>query len=242
MLKTLKPKLRKVLKFVVAAALVSYVLVLTPNMHSKYLRYKVGSQVVKLTDKAGTSGGTGFAVKTASGKVLTLTNAHVCRIPGGIFAALTNGRQIPLQIVEIYDKHDLCLLQGISGLTGVSLADSVDVGDQIEIIGHPKLMPLNVSKGEIIGYQQVVVMTGQGPCEETQTNPPYSTIMTPFGEACILTVKAGLSNAIALPGNSGSPVVNIFGNLTGVLFCGDPGDNWGIFVPLKFIKDLVKAY
>ena len=43
-------------------------------------------------------------------------------------------------------------------------------------------------------------------------------------------------------GNSGSPMVNMWGNVVGVVFAGNQRTNWGSAVPLKDVKELLKAY
>jgi len=216
-----------------------------PQTHSNYIRNKVGSQVVMLTNQEGTHGGTGFAVKTPTGQVLTLTNAHVCAIAqddklGNLYAKNDTSRAIPLKVIEVYDQADLCLVQGIPGMSGVKVAGSVDLGENLGLVGHPKLMPLTLSKGELIGYANVAVMIEEGPCERDAGM--YKTVDSFFGPVCVELFKAGLTNIPALGGNSGSPVVNIFGNLTGVLYAGDSRDNWGVIVPLDAIKDFLRNY
>jgi len=238
--KLLKIKL-SVLAGIAAVALILGLALEAPVIHSSFIRNYVGSQVVMLTNKAGNSGGTGFAVQAPSGDVYTLTNAHVCRIEGGLYANVGN-RRLKLKILEISDVADLCLLDGIKGMRGLDLASSVGIGEEMGLVGHPKLMPLTLSRGELIGYAKALVMVEAGQCSEGLEPPSYITVETMFGFACILDVTAGFTNVIALPGNSGSPVVNIFGNVVGVLFAADSQANWGIIVPLSQVKAFLKPY
>lgn len=214
-----------------------------PGVHGSYIRSKVGSQVFRITNRQGNSGGTGFAVKADSGKVYTLTNAHVCRIDGGrIYANLSNGRKIPLRIVEFSEEHDLCLASAVPKLGGLKLASSVAIGEELGVVGHPKLMPLTLSRGELIGYQNVIVLVDQNECNETEVGAIYKTVESLFGPVCIMDVEGALSNIPILPGNSGSPVVNFWGNVTAVAFAADGSDGWGILVPLAYVQRFLKAY
>lgn len=241
----LKLALKLKLKIAVAAVIVAGIMALAleaPVLHSLYIRNYVGSQVVLLTNKAGNSGGTGFAVKAPSGDVYTLTNAHVCRIEGGLYTTLKNGRRVSLKIVEVSDVTDLCLLSGIKNMRGLDVASGVGIGEEMGLVGHPRLMPLTLSRGQLIGYGQALVLVSFGMCPDSLEPPTYFNGNTPFGPVCVMGVEAGFTNIIALPGNSGSPVVNIFGNVVGVLFASDSEANWGLIVPLSDVKNFLKPY
>lgn len=243
--KSFKLAIKVKLKLLAVAAAVALILGLAleaPILHNKYIRTKVGSQVIMLTNKAGNGGGTGFAVQAPSGEVYTLSNAHVCRISGGLYTQLPNGRKIKMNILEISDASDLCLLNGIKGLGGLDLAGSVDIGEDMGLVGHPKLMPLTLSRGSLIGYGRALVMVAAGMCPDEMEPPTYNSIDGFFGPVCVMDVTAGFTNITALPGNSGSPVVNIFGNVVGVLFASDTDVYWGLIVPLKEIKSFLKPY
>jgi S1-C subfamily serine protease len=225
------------------AFLVLAIAIKAPQLHGDYIRNKVGSQVVMLTEKSGRSGGTGFAIKTPSGQVLTLTNAHVCSLAddkGTVYARVEGRRTIPLKVIESYDKADLCLVSKMPGTTGLSVAGSVAVGEELGLVGHPALLPLTLTKGQLLGYGEVAVLMDNLPCEEDVGM--YKTIDTPFGPLCIAITNAAFTNIPAFGGSSGSPVINIWGNLTGVLYAGDESVNWGILVKLTAVKDFIKNY
>ena len=52
------------------------------------------------------------------------------------------------------------------------------------------------------------------------------------------------STAITYPGNSGSPVINMFGNVVGILFAGSNLNyiNVNCVVPLEYIENELMAY
>tara|TARA_R110000868_G_scaffold66014_14_gene197064 strand:- start:1412 stop:2137 length:726 start_codon:yes stop_codon:yes gene_type:complete len=221
----------------------SYAVLKAPEWHAEYIRHKVGSQVVMLTEASGRAGGTGFALQMPSGEVLTMTNAHICELEqlGRIYAHVGR-KKIPLEIVEKSINSDLCLLSGIPKLSGLEVADSVAIGQEIGIVGHPALMPLAVNRGNLLGYEKVVVLAGDGPCEVEEGM--FKTIMAPWGEVCTEQFEAGLTTVVSLGGNSGSPMIDFYGNVVGVLFAGGGPDsaNWGIIVKLSDLKEFIKEY
>jgi S1-C subfamily serine protease len=117
--------IKRSVKVLITLGILSTVALKAPQWHGDYIRNKVGSQVVMLTNEEQTSGGTGFAIQTPSGDVLTLTNAHVCGLAnaqGVVYAKTADRRPIPLRVLEKYNKADLCLLDKVPGMTGVNFA------------------------------------------------------------------------------------------------------------------------
>ena len=224
------------------ALLVLGIAVKAPQLHGNYIRDKVGSQVVMLTEATGRSGGSGFAIKTPSGQTMILTNAHVCNLAdknGTVYARVQDNRPLPLKVIDSYEKADLCLVSKMPGTEGIKLASGVDVGEELGLVGHPALLPLTLTKGQLLGYGDVAVLMQEEPC--IKDVGMYQTVNTPWGSICLAIARAGFTNITAFGGSSGSPVVNIWGNLVGVLYAGDE-KNWGILVPREAVADFIKNY
>lgn len=234
---SIKVKIAKILAYL---SLILGIGMVAPYVHNAYIRAKVGSQVVMLTNKEGTSGGTGFVMKAPNGKIYTITNAHVCNIPGNkLYTVLPSGKKVSFKIIKKSRITDLCALTPVEGYSGLSLSDKVYIGETIGVVGHPKLMPLAVTLGELLGYADVAVLVSMEPC--TKDVGMYSSIITPFGYICIETVKkAGLTTLTVRGGSSGSPVVDFFGNVVGVLFAGDEL-GWGIIVSLSDLRKFLNS-
>lgn len=220
----------------------AYLILNAQQYHNNYLRSKVGSKVVMITNKEENSGGTGFFVKAPSGDTYILTNAHVCSLGrNNLFSHVNNGRQVRLNVIEVSSETDLCILSSFGNIEGLNVASNVAIGEELALAGHPKLMPLTVSNGQLIGYSTTVVLYDNAPCPETLEGP-FQSVPTRFGEMCVGVIKeAGMTNILSLPGNSGSPIVNFFGNVVGVLFAGG-SDNWGIIVGINSIKHFLQPY
>lgn len=51
-----------------------------------------------------------------------------------------------------------------------------------------------------------------------------------------------VSSAIVKPGSSGSPLLNIWGRIVGVVFATDLSTGWAISIPLEQVKDFLEKY
>lgn len=243
----------KILKKILASLILITLIFKLPEWHYNYIRSSVGEKVVEITNKEKTSGGTGFHIKAPSGRTYILTNSHICSHIGDngiVQVSDTNGNTIPRRIILDSDFTDLCIVEAMPGAEGLSLGSEVEPGQIVAAVGHPKLLPLTMSRGEIIGVQEVSVldhiMADNDPKDKCDLPKNRIEKVNLFGlfevQACVVQVKAYLSNATILPGNSGSPVVNFWGNVVGVVFAGDGDSNWGDFVTLSDINKLLRPF
>jgi len=219
-----------------------------PEIHSAYLRNYVGSKTVMI--KKGRGGGSGFFVKAPSGETYILTNRHVCEMStDGILNVILpgKGRVVQKKIIEKYDAHDLCLIEGESDYTGLDLASMLYVGQTIAIIGHPKLHPLTLSKGEYIGDTVIKIVTGYNiPKKDCRGKVEQANLfLSLFGmkSVCVEEYYSGHITAYSRGGSSGSPIVNFFGNTVGVLFAGNRMDPFETYIVLlDDVKNFLKDY
>jgi len=63
-----------------------------------------------------------------------------------------------------------------------------------------------------------------------------------LGYYCLGTYPSILTTTMILPGNSGSPAINIWGHVIGVFYAGTEGINWGAMVPLNEVKNFLFKY
>lgn len=244
MLKTIKSALTSI---TLAVAIV-YGAVLAPELHNQYLRYEVGQSVVQVLHPEKNGGGTGFAVKGDSGREYIMTNRHVCEVAiNGFVRIKTSKREFIRKVVYKDTVHDLCLIDGFKDLAPLSIGSDQSVGSILYVVGHPGLRKLTTSSGEYIGRESIELLfdvekRSQCPGKVIELNALQQFFMG-VEFVCLKSYEALATSAVIYGGNSGSPVVDRWGNLIGVAFAGSPEqerDNY--IVPLSYVKRLLKHF
>lgn len=222
-----------------------------PEWHLAFLRSYVGSRTAILTNEQG-AGGSGFHIEASSGQTYLITNAHVCEISktGSLNVAKEKGQpSISRKILQISDETDLCIMEPLPGVTGLSLGSMPSLGSTVASIGHPELAPITISKGEIVGEGETKVIAYLIDSEEAEKacNKPKNfveTVETFFGpiRVCGVRVDSFITSVQIYPGSSGSPLVNFFGNVVGVVFAGSRESGYGRVVKVDALKSFISPY
>jgi S1-C subfamily serine protease len=242
-----------------------------PELHGRWIRESVGSKVYLMTNDAKRGSGTGFAVKGKSGVSYIVTNDHVCAMAtdGTMLVIDRDGNEFKRRIIERSNFTDLCLVEGLPGVEGMTIGSEPEIGQIIAAVGHPSGYDITLTRGEIIQREDVLILEGpisffdpstnkefliseeEGGILAENCNKPKNVILTQmqdFGffqlrvKWCInKTNKAYYTNMAIQPGSSGSPIVNFWGNVVGVVFAGDRA-MWGITVSNKDLTKFLKNY
>lgn len=243
-----------VLSFVVAGAVVASVFFGTSilqNLHLQYIRYQSKDIVTLLNERGG--GGTGFVIKSPKGDLYILTNRHICRSTqsGKLFAIYREDTYL-VNIVREYDLNDLCLVKAPESVhSHLKIAKSISLGERVFAVGHPLLEPITVTEGEISSNVTISMPEGYnvGPKDcskpgmhlEDLSENPFA-LFVGIRNVCIQDYDSQSSTLSIQPGNSGSPVLNIYGSVSAVVFAANESGTHSYLVPLSAIKDFLNAF
>lgn len=224
---------------------------LANTTYDSYIYNHKGSSVVKITKTfAERSGGTGFMVQAPSGKKYILTNAHICAMGKTLVVKDFNGKKRLSSVYKVYKKHDLCLMNAVSNVPALKVASNIQLREKVFLIGHPALRPLTKEAGHFVGRLNIRLLTKcskfhRNILKKIWTKMPNIQgliVMSRYrSKYCTKTRSSNHINNIAYGGNSGSPVLNIWGNVVGVLYAGRRDQPTSSHtVPLKEIKEFLK--
>ena len=252
----MKQKIKRILKLtgilgLVAASLTAFVLGISGTgamLFESYLYDYKGSSVVMLTKSLSKySGGTGFQIKLPSGKLAIMTNKHICELGKWLYAHTQDGKSQLVKVIEEYKGHDLCLMTPVKNLRPLKIARDLDLHERVWLVGHPALRPLTLESGHYVGPIRIrMYVSCRGKRRRPVEVPIKSNILEEFFKmyynGCMKYFNTHHINNIAYGGNSGSPVINKYGNVIGVLFAGSRSQNTSSYiVPLKYVKDFLKG-
>lgn len=251
-----KNKALKALKLMFIASLFGIASVMSvliaDRAHKQYLEHVIGSQILfvkSLPDSQVQGSATGFHVKTPHGNVVFLTNAHVCGLANakGMIAVedkMYSGRLVPRRVLEVYTENDLCAVEPLPGYDGLSIGSKPLVGEPVWAIGYPLGESLNITGGRVKDYgttslvSEIPVSECSGPRLKKESMQIWFFII----DVCIVTFDSVQTDLVIYGGNSGSPMLNIWGHVVGVVFAADTRSNWGRVVPLSYVEKFLEAY
>ena len=234
--------MKRILKVLSLLALGVTTAIVAPTVHENYVFNKYDSIVKVSFPKKGS--GTGFIVKRGKYKYV-LTNRHVCLINGGKDMVVTDykGNDYVSKVLVASKHYDLCIMSAPQKLPALGFANNSSYGDTSYVLGHPLGLPISLEKGKI---QERTVIELAISCklkhDKKVSLPPIYKIIYGIGELCIKNFDAIRTNAIIHPGNSGSPILNIFGRIQGVAFAGSTrAENVGYIIPLDIVKKFLNS-
>lgn len=198
--------------------------------------------------------GTGFMVRTKAGDIRMVTNSHVCVDNGKtpseeadgqlITRRLDDGRR--LHVLKFDPVNDLCLTSFDGPATSESplsiAGEAAQDGDDIYVIGHPWAGTKTLASGTQMS--QLKLLLAEGPYSSVK--PEYARYCTPefrfyslLEPACVIYRSTDRLDIVIRPGNSGSPIMNGFGNVVGVVWGWHTSDDKGLGVTYAALKELL---
>ena len=235
----------------VASVLTVYLVVMIGRaIFEQNLRARLAQSVVYVTNDAGNSGGTGFQLENDKGRKFIVTNSHVCEAAGldGIISIRSEHEEpsIKRRIIEASKTIDVCLIEAVDDMPALKMADGYEFGDVAHVLGHPYLQPRTFVSGELVGEEQVAIVkyiltpeTEKDVCPGTIEDVQMFIFEM---KACVIRYKSISTTITIFGGNSGSPLVNAFGEVIGVVFAANNVDHWGKAVPLEELQEFINRY
>jgi S1-C subfamily serine protease len=156
-------------------------------------------------------GGSAFEVAAPSGKILTLTNAHVCRlaIDGKMDAynEYLDASYVDLKVLKIDPENDLCMLTRAGNLEPLPFGSQPKTNEPVIILGHPGLSYLVRTDGFVLSLEAGELIT----------------------------------SAKVAPGSSGSPVFDKDFNVVGIVNAMFDATHESIGIALDTVKGFLKG-
>jgi S1-C subfamily serine protease len=242
------------------------------NLHDYYIRDVVGSKVVKIIGDKGMGTGFHVVAPSGKTYIVTNWHVCQLKDSSNhVNVKPISGMMKSRKVIKEYKYHDLCLVEGLDDAKGIKLGNEISVGQKVSLVGHPRGNDLTIQNGEYIGDNNIQIayenmskdfcgkgnefidlkpiveeIRGRLERKESITFQDMMILMqyeSGTRTVCIRKLNTNQLTTISYPGNSGSPVVNVWGNLVGVLFAGNGGAITESFiVPLKIVKDFLKDF
>lgn len=217
-----------------------YIGVTLPQVHSNLLFAKSASKIGLVTTMEQQGHGTGFFIKAKSGKRFIMTNNHVCKIipNGGLFV----NERITTFVMPFYKDNiaDICLLkypENAKTPSDFELGTEPLINQDLWTMGYPLDHLKHFSKGAVSGDRLVdIAEPVDADCKNIVEIP---TLFGPI-PICVIRRVATETSVTIFPGNSGSPVLNIWGNVVGIMFAGNGQSNLGIMARWADVKRVLE--
>ncbi len=214
---------------------------MTSQWKSDQIFYSNLNKIVKVASPENhLSHGTGVLLRTATNKLVVLTNRHVCDDFNPVVYLENKTINGIGQVLYVDLPADLCLISPPAEFTATPTklaASEPDANQEVYSMGYPLYHDINLIAGRVIGETKIPVMntySTQLNCKEiVNRNDQFY---------CITEENLVATNAFLFPGGSGSPVFNSNNELVGLMAVTATGSNFGHMVYLNDIKRVLSLY
>lgn len=172
---------------------------------------------IRNVSRPGVGTGAGFGAGFAVGPHLIVTNHHVVEGDAALEVSTWDGRILEAEATAVARGHDLALLRTVRELQGsVEIAQHpASTGDLVHVVGYPL-------GGEFTVVRGLVVDQVRGPALGDESH--------------VLRIKA-----VVLPGYSGGPILNVQGEVVGVVYALGRTTRYVLAVPVSSLSGWLES-
>lgn len=214
----------------------------TQPISTEQLHTILHQSVVKVLDQTELQGGTGFAARGRSGQEYIITNRHVCdEVATGhqtVTVLVDTGEtqiKVPRRILVTHPTEDICIVEGLATLTPLPFGSPSAPNDYLHILGNPLLQQPRVYSGTRLHELEFNLESPMTP-DSTCAGKVQDSFMF---KVCVIKAYGIEINAQTYPGNSGSPILNMSGQVVGILFAGNTELPSAVFADVSYIEELL---
>lgn len=204
----------------------------------------IRDRVVKIHTKNGSC--SGVIIEVPSKKEYILTAAHCIAVLESGSALVTNeaGETKASSMIIEDPKSDLMIMSNPFDITdGIELAESVIVHQKVKTLTHGAGKPTYRTNGEALVEELVTIPIGYAytpqqkkDCIRMPKNKVFELI---FMKMCAMSTMNLATTASIVPGSSGGPMLNMSGELIGIVSASD--GYFSYMVRLSDIKEFIKS-
>lgn len=168
------------------------------------------------------STGTGFHFVKDNGEVVIISNRHVCDNNQTMLATLGETAQ-EVRVIKVSNKTDLCMLEPVFK-NGIKRTARFMDNMPAVFAGYGASSTISSRLIHKLGFHYLPMCTAFEPfrgCTETQI------------------MKTIAVNNLAIGGHSGSPVMDIFGRLVGVVFAANSSIDTSFIIPIEDVLEFI---
>lgn len=200
---------------------------------------------VRILTEDGKPNGSGFITTTPAGRLVVITNDHVCDGLKTHQLLLHSLADLGLRAFKsdpiLFDQEkDLCAFPLHPAFRLVTKALRISSSplsqyDRVFIVGYPAMRELSVQEGLVLAeVEEEVAGIDTGRCQGRR-EPSF------FGMICIQMQTLIQTSTPTIGGNSGSPALNEEGEVIGVYNSGDTMTSYGNYIKLEALKEFLGA-
>lgn len=210
---------------------------------------KTARSVYMIIDENG-GWGTGFAAKTGSGRLVVVTNDHVCDYLSSSSLLVKGVKRWRAKVVYKSPFHDLCLLAAPSDAVPLKISElkNQHLRQKVYTVGFPAVQYLTSASGQTLGPTDKAMFYNHVPLHMCNSHKYIKSFIELYDEdgklikkaVCLFTPSFLMTSIKTDQGGSGSPVLNSNNEVIGVIAISEGRIGFAGIVPLVYLIHALK--